>query len=165
MDPLSMIFATYIDLVSSTVYETMSDRLGTEIESVVVKHEGMDVPYSYQMWKIRPDGVCTTYHLDIQKLAKCTIAAKSLFQNTCLHLQNNPRSDWKYRKLKNMYCHAANTYQPVLASIRVSENRTPLQLARSECNIAVAKLMSDKSDENRKTQEQACEKYRQLKDK
>jgi len=165
MDPLSMVFATYIDLVSSTVYETMTDRLGTEIKSVVVKHEEMDIPYSYQMWKIRPNGVCTSYQLDIQKLSKCTIAAKSLFKNTCLHMQNNPKSDWRYRKLKNMYCHAANTYQPILASIQVPEKRTPLQLARSECNIAVAKLMSDKSEENRKAQEQACKKYRQLQEK
>lgn len=162
MDPISLAFATYIDLVSSRVYETMTDLVGTEIQSVVVKHDGMDVSYFYQMWKIRSDYVCTIHRHDIQKFSRCSITAKSLFQKTCIHLQNNPQSDWKYRKLKNMYCHAANTYQPVLASIQKSEARTPLQQARTECDTAIAKLMNHKSDENRKSQELACEKYRQF---
>jgi hypothetical protein len=162
MDPISAVFATYIDLVSSTVHKTMTDQMGLEVQAVIVNHNGMDVPYSYQMWKIRSQDVCSTYRLRMQKFSQCTIAAKSLFQQTCRHLQSNPQSDWKHIKLKNMYCHSANVYQPTLASIQMSEKRTPLQTARQECNIAVAKLMSSKTPENRKAQEVACEKYRKL---
>lgn len=162
MDIISAAFATYLDAVSSLVTERMTDVLGTEVQAITVKHNGIDVPYSYQIWKIRPRTVCGTYRQDFSFYAKCTVAAQSLFQETCRYLQANPRSHWKYRKLKNMYCDAAATYQPSIANIEWSEETSPIEQARSECNLAVAELMSKQTAEHRKKKEEACEKYRVL---
>lgn len=162
MDPISAAFATYLEAVSSRVTERMTDVLGTEVQAIVVQHNGINVPYSYQIWKIRPQSVCGTYRQDFPFFSKCTVAAQSLFRETCGHLQANPQSHWKHQKLKNMYCDAAVTYQPSVANVEWSEESTPIEQARSECNLAVAELMSDRSSEYRKKKDEACGRYHAL---
>lgn len=163
MDPISAAFATYIDMVSSHATETMTDMLGTEVQAVVVKHHGIDIPYSYQLWKIQAQTVCGTYRQDFPLFSNCTVAAQSLFQETCAYLQANPRAHWKYRKLKNMYCDAAATFQPTVANVEWSSEHSPIEEARAECNLAIAEFMNNGSAGSREKKEQACGKYWALK--
>ena len=162
MDPISAVFATYLDAVSNVTMERMTEVMGTEVQAVVVKPDGVDVPYSYQIWKIRPQTVCGTYRQDVALYSKCTVAAQSLFNDTCAYLQANPQSHWKYRKTKNMYCDAAATYQPTVANVEWSNDVSPVEEARAECNLAVAELMGNRTAKNRKKKEEACEKYHAL---
>jgi|SRR5699024_1681887 len=165
MDPISAVFATYIDLVSSQATTAVSDLLGTEVQAVVVQHRKMSIPYSYQAWKIQDQTVCATYRQNFPLFSRCTINAQDLFQETCTHLQANQQTHWKQQKMKNMYCTAATTFQPVVASIEWSSEASPVAEARTQCNLAVAELMGDRSTDNLKKQELACGKYHELRGK
>lgn len=163
MDPISVIFASHLELVSFNVTHKMTDLLGTEIQSVVVEHQNIQVPYSYQLWRIVPKSVCNTYNLNIEEFSRCTLAAKSLFNETCLYLQKGEKEHWKYTKMKNMYCNASMTFKPTIANIRRASVKTPLQLARTECNIATAELMGNHNSKTQKKKESSCAKYQNLK--
>lgn len=162
MDPLSLIFASYLDMVSNTVHSHVTDVMGTEISVLAVDHGGITVPYSYQLWQIRAKTVCSTYSENVLKYSRCTIAARSLFSDICQHLQENPSSRWKQKKLKNMYCNAAMTYQPTVATVQWSGDVSVLEVARAECNTAIAGLMGSSDLVLRKKKEKACGEYRKL---
>ena len=95
MDPISVIFASYLDIVSTSVHEHTTDLLGTEIQAVMVEHQGIKVPYSYHMWRINNQSVCETYQNNFDTYSKCTVAAKSLFADVCDHLQKKPNKHWR----------------------------------------------------------------------
>lgn len=162
MDPISAAFTSYLELVSSGATSRMTDVLGTEVQAVVVEHHNVNIPYAYQMWKLRPDSACASSRQNVVLYSKCTVAAQSLFKETCAHLQANPEHHWKHRKLKNMYCGAAATYQPTMASVQWSNEPSPLQQARTDCNLAISKLMTFRSAETEKKKEKACGIYRSL---
>lgn len=164
MDPLSALFASYLELMSNTVHTHMTDRMGTELQAVVVKHRGIPVPYSYQLWRIRPQSVCGRYRDDIGIYSKCTVAARSLFEQTCGHLQTNKTTHWKQQKLKNMYCAAAVGYQPTLATLERPKEKTPLEAARSACNTAIAEQMGNPDPAVRKQRENACGEYQAIRE-
>ena len=163
MDPIAAIFASYLELVSFGATNKANDLIGTETQSIVVEHQKIKIPYSYQLWRIRPKSVCNSYNLHISEFSKCTLAAQSLFIQTCRHLQKGKKEQWRYKKMKNMYCNASITFKPTIANIREPEVKTPLQLARSECNIAVAELLGNHNSRTQKKKEKACNKYKHLK--
>jgi hypothetical protein len=163
MDPLSAAFASYLDLVSTQITRHMTDTLGTEIQAVVVKHKGIRIPYSYQIWQIRPKSVCSSYRHNTLQFSKCTLAAQSLFQDTCAYLQAHPQEHWKYHKLTNMYCLAAESYQPTIANMQWTPEQSLMEQAQTECNLAVTALMNDPSAENEKKKAAACLKHQSLK--
>lgn len=159
MDPLSAAFASYLDLVSTRITSHMTDTLGTEIQSVVVQHQGIRIPYSYQVWQIRPKSVCSAYRQHAIQFSKCTLAAQSLFKDTCAYLQAHPQEHWKHHKLTNMYCLAAESYQPTIANMQWTPEPSPKEQAQTECNLAVTALMNDPSAENEKKKAAACLKH------
>lgn len=163
MDPLCAAFASYLELVSSRVTERMTDVLGTEMQAVVVEHQGVRVPYAYQVWRIRPQSVCSPYRRQIAQFSACTLAAHALFQDICAYLQAHTQEHWQHHKLKNMYCEAAITYQPTLADVQWSREPSPREQARSACHLAVAALMNEPSPENRRKKDEACQSYEALK--
>jgi hypothetical protein len=164
MDPISAMFASYLDAISSNVAQHTSDVLGTEIQAQVVEHQGVQVPYTYQLWKIQPKSVCESYRGNIDNYSHCTSAAKSLFADTCEYLQQHPGDGWKHRKLKNMYCMAAVSYQPTVATIGwSSEEASPLEEARAACNLAIAELVGNTDPAARRRKQAACDTYDSLK--
>lgn len=163
MDPISAIFASYLDIVSNSVSEHTADILGTEIQSVIVEHEDVKVPYTYQMWRIKEPSVCASYKDDFNIYSNCTLTAKSLFSNVCESLQKNPRKHWKHRKIKNMYCNAAISYKPTMATVNWTQNDTTFDDARSECNTAKAEFLGRSDSVARKKISKACKKYEALK--
>ncbi|MCK9503699.1 MAG: hypothetical protein M0Q95_05900 [Porticoccaceae bacterium] len=162
MDPISFILSTYINTVSSTMTNNVSEIYGTEMQSVATEYHGHQVTYSYQMWKIKPESVCRNQKSDINQYSKCTIEAKSLFDELCDYLQTNPGSGWRFQKNKNMYCTAAISYQPVIASIQKADQPTPIEIARKECNTVIAENMGDGSPAAQKRIEKACESYNSM---
>lgn len=163
MDPISAIFASYLDVVSTLVSQRYLDVTGTEVKSVVVQHNGTQVPYAYQRWKIQPKSVCQSYTDNIETFSSCTLAAKSLFTNACDHLQKNPANDWRHRSLQNMYCTAAVSYQPTVANIGWSSDAPPLDEARTECNLAIAALVGNSDSAARQRKKEACDRYDAMK--
>ena len=61
MDVFELVFASYLEAVSNTVYKNFSDVYGTEIQAQVVEYDGMNISYSYQLWRIQNNSVCGLY--------------------------------------------------------------------------------------------------------
>jgi hypothetical protein len=163
MDPITAIFTSYLDIVSTSLTDRTSDILGTEMQARIVEHDSIRVPYTYQMWQIRKPSVCESYRDNFSDYSKCTIAAKSLFNDICTYLQDHPGKNWKYRKHKNMYCHAAISYKPTMAAIDWTGQDTELEDARSECNVAKAGHTGNPDPQAQRQIKQACRKYNSLK--
>ena len=53
MDVFELVFASYLEAVSNTVYKNFSDIYGTEIQAQVVDYDDMKISYSYQLWRIQ----------------------------------------------------------------------------------------------------------------
>lgn len=70
MDPVSAIFASYLELVSQKTTERMSDVLGLEVQTVSVTHQNIRVPYAYQMWKVQHKSICRGYKYHIANVLR-----------------------------------------------------------------------------------------------
>ncbi|MES9912320.1 MAG: hypothetical protein ABW126_08010 [Candidatus Sedimenticola sp. 4PFRAG1] len=162
MDPVSVIFASYLDLVTNIAHKSYADVIGTEVTALSVEHKGITVPYSYNLWRIRDKTVCASYKYETAQHSKCTMAASSLFSDICQHLQSQSLDHWKKKKLKNMYCNAAATYQPTVANIQWSSDSSGLQVARANCNSAIAELLGTDDPALRKKKEKVCSEYKKL---
>jgi hypothetical protein len=163
MDPIGAIFASIVDVISNPISQRFADVTGTQVQSHVVEHQGIPVPYSYQLWKIQPKSVCHSYGNNVEDFSRCTVAAKSMFTEACQHLQKEPAADWRHTKLQNMYCTAAVSYQPTVAAIGWSADTSPLDEARAACNLAIAELVGNPDPAARQRKKAACDKYDALK--
>ena len=68
-----------------SVTQRTLDVIGTEIQSRVVENGGIKVPYAYLLRNIQPKPVCARYSSNVDNHSRCTVAAKSLFTDTCEH--------------------------------------------------------------------------------
>ena len=165
MDPVSYLFSAYLNSVQTSTYNHLTESMGTEIKAVVIKHEGTKIPFQHQLWKIRESSVCKSMGNNISRYSQCTMSAAKLFNDLCSSLSSSPKSDWRYTKTKNMYCNAAVTYKPTVASISSASNKTEIQEAKSTCNSATIVAMTNKDYKLIKERDLACKKYRDLKKK
>lgn len=163
MDAIATAFASYLTLVSTAVSEQLVDVHGLDLKAVVVTHEGVKVPYAYQLWRIKPQSVCESYRENIGEYSRCTVAAKSLFNAVCQRMQLQRDSGLNSRKLKNMYCAASVSYRPTIASISAAAEQTPLEKAREACNLAIAEAYGASDPVVRKKKDKACDEYKALK--
>jgi hypothetical protein len=155
MDPISAVLAAVIEQGAGTVAAGMRSALGTDVTSVVVEYQGYQVPFSYQMWQLKPKSVCDTYRSDVAAFSGCTVAAKSLFGALCKELQEKPSATLSYGSLKNLYCTAAVSFQPTHATVQWSA-QSQTDDARQECRLAQAALLAENTPETRKRREVAC---------
>ena len=77
MDPVSLLFTAYLDSIQNTVHARFTDRHGTEIKAVMIDCQRVEVPYQYQLWRVRDKSVCQPYKSQITQFSKCTLAAKA----------------------------------------------------------------------------------------
>ncbi len=159
MDPVSMLFATFLTSMTSSIHHHVADIMGTELQAKIVEYQQQKIDYQYQLWKIKPESVCSHKKADlVNQYSACTIAAKRMFNETCSYLNQNPQSHWKYTKLKNMYCTSAVTYTPITATIsRPSENEAMVLEANQACSILTLKARQFPGPAIEKQRNQACE--------
>lgn len=162
MDFISIILASYLDIVSDNAYQQIVDQTGSELQTRIVNHQEQDIAFSYQLWKIKQDSVCEDKKQQMLDYSKCTKAAKSLFYTVCQHLQTNPKEHWQYQKLKNMYCSAALSYQPTTASISWSNEEDDLKNAKRKCSTATVASMRSSDRELIRAREEACTQYKKM---
>ncbi|VEL95139.1 hypothetical protein ALT761_00089 [Alteromonas sp. 76-1] len=157
MDIFELVFASYLEAVSNSVYNELSDIRGIEVQAQVVTYNDLEISYSYQLWKIQTNSICGIYDRDLNAKSKCSVSAKSMFGEMCSYLQKNPKPGWQYSKLKNMYCSAATNYKPIIASVTL-EGKTNSEKKREECSIATLRVMQSASAANLAAKEKACKK-------
>jgi hypothetical protein len=144
MDPVSLLFTAYLDSIQNTVHARFTDLHGTEIKAVMIDYQGVEVPYQYQLWRVRNKSVCQSYKSQITQFSKCILAAKSLFKDLCAQLSDKPSSHWRHSKLKNMYCNAAVSFEATVARIGMAGERSKEEAARAECNLAIVRAMGSR---------------------
>jgi hypothetical protein len=165
MDPLSAAFAAYLNTISGIVTQTMQSQNNHDIQVHSVEHDGYEITYAHRMWIVQERMVCADYRQDLTRYSGCTKAAQDWFRVACRHLQENPKQDWSYPKLKAMYCSAAATFQPTIASIEWTEadDNDVLVTARQACSLARVELFGDNRVETRRRKDEACRRYTALK--
>ena len=144
MDPVSLLFTAYLDSIQNTVHARFTDLHGTEIKAMMIEYQGVEVPYQYQLWRVRDKSVCQPYKSQITQFSNCTLAAKALFRDLCAQLSGKPSNHWRHSKLKNMYCNAAVSFEATVARIAVAGERSEEKAARAECNLAIAAALGSR---------------------
>ncbi len=144
MDPVSLLFTAYLDSIQNTVHARFTDLHGTEIKAMMIEYQGVEVPYQYQLWRVRDKSVCQPYKSQITQFSNCTLAAKALFRDICAQLSDKPSNHWRHSKLKNMYCNAAVSFEGTVARIGVAVARSEEEAARAECNLAIAAALGSR---------------------
>lgn len=157
------LYATIFSSIFQSMFDEVGEINGAELQAEIVEHNGQNIGYQYQFWKINEKSVCASQRNNLQNYSNCTIAAKSLFTETCTYIQNNPRSNWQYKRLKAMYCNAAVNYQPTIANVSaVNIDQTEINEARQRCNILTVDALGNNDAELNKERDEACQYYKSL---
>lgn len=162
MDPVSYLFAAYLNSVQNEVYTSLAENKGLEVTAVVVEYEGTSIPFQHQLWTIRPNSVCAHNSGNLAEHSACTIKAGQMFNDVCQSLTAKPSREVKYAKVRNMYCNAAVSFKPVVAKISASANKSDLNLAKSACNAATIAAMGSGDPKSVRERDVVCGKYHDL---
>ena len=147
IDPISTFLAAYLSAVSTDVQQQVSDIYGTEIKTEFIEYENINISFQYQMWKIKNNTVCSSYNQEMAGYSKCTVKAKAFFTDICKGLTKRNDTNWKVKKLKNMYCNASVNYLPVIANISSPKGLNVAREKEKKCNLLILKTMNNKNKE------------------
>ncbi|MFV7784360.1 hypothetical protein ACNPKB_10525 [Shewanella marisflavi] len=156
MDPLSQLFAAYLQAASNNIADHYMDSMNTTVTTQSLVYHGTTIRFQHQLWKIRPNSVCTDFEQQATQYSKCTQQAKAMFTELCTQLSNMNNLNQKGRSLSNMYCHASLSYKPMIAYISEPERKTEQELKQKECNQLILKAMQDDDPEIVKQRDTTC---------
>ncbi|WP_394229098.1 hypothetical protein [Shewanella colwelliana] len=156
MDPLSQLFAAYLQAASNNITDHYMDSMNTTVTTQNLVYHGTTIRFQHQLWKIRSKSVCTDFEQQATQYSKCTQQAKAMFTELCTLLSNMDNLNQKGRKLSNMYCSASLSYKPMIAHISKPKPKTEQELKQKECNLMILKAMQDSSPEVLKQKEVTC---------
>lgn len=139
MDPIAYILSTLITTSTMPIQNHINDTIGIEVTPMTVMYDGQQVDYQYQVWRIRPESVCAKKQRYLKQYSSCTLAAKKIFQELCVGLNNKGSAkDIKIRKLNRMYCNSAASYRPTIAQISsVKKAVSKGNSLRAKCNALI----------------------------
>lgn len=155
MDPISALFAGFLQSGGETISQAAINGMNAEPETVVVDYQGQRISFTHQLWRIRPESVCADQRARLADYAPCTQAAKALFEQACDTLRDKAGHQPSARNLRRMYCKAAAGFTPTQARIQWSDN-TPAAIQAVDCRRAKALQVLEDSTENRARVEAAC---------
>lgn len=152
-----------LDSYTQSVSNNLAEIYGTELQAQVVRYQGYDVGYQYQLWKIREQSVCAGYKSRLEEYSACSHAASRMFNEICQELQKKPHAHWKYRKTKNMYCTVAVGFKPTTAFVRKSKPLSKLEKAKQECSQWTVAALGASEPDVLSARKKACGDYKKLK--
>ena len=117
MNPVALLFAVYLDSITSNVHAQVTDALGGDITAVVTSCKGMEVPFQYQIRRVKDKILCLPYQSELTLYLKCMVAAKALFLELCAQLSKTPNKHWWHAKTKNLYCNATASYRSTVVQV------------------------------------------------
>ncbi|WOT06220.1 hypothetical protein [Shewanella youngdeokensis] len=156
MDPLSQLFAAYLQAASNNIADQYMDSMNTTVTTQSLIYNDTQIRFQHQLWKIRPKSVCSNLEQQATQYSKCTQQAKAMFTELCTQLSSMDNLNQKGRKLSNMYCNASLNYKPMIAYISEPKPKSEKELKQKECNLMILKAMQDSSEEVLKQKEKAC---------
>ncbi|MFP9132764.1 hypothetical protein ACLKZ7_07210 [Shewanella algae] len=156
MDPLSQLFAAYLQAASNNITDHYMDSMNTTVTTQNLVYHGTTIRFQHQLWKIRPKSVCSDLEQQATQFSQCSQLAKTMFTELCTQLSSMDNLNHKGRKLSNMYCNASLSYKPMIAYISEPEQKTEQELKQKECNLMILKAMQDSTLEVAKQKDRAC---------
>lgn len=156
MDPLSQLFAAYLQAASNNIADHYLDSMNTTVTTKNLVYNGTTIRFQHQLWKIRTKSVCADFEQHSSKFSKCTQQAKAMFSELCSQLSSMDNLNLKGSKLSNMYCNTSLSYKPMIAYISEPEKKTEQELKQKECNLMILEAMQDSSSKVLKQKEDAC---------
>ena len=156
MDPLSQLFAAYLQAASNNIADHYMDSMNTTVTTQSLVYHGTTIRFQHQLWKIRPNSVCTDFEQQATQYSKCTQQAEAMFTELCTQLSSMENLNQRGRSLSNMYCNASLNYKPMVAYISEPEQKTEQELKQKECNLMILMAMQDSNEVTRKQKEEAC---------
>ena len=165
MDPISILFSSFLTDISGNLSNHITNVVGSEIQAKVVEYQEHKIDYQYQLWAIKSPSVCASVKANnFSDYSSCTIAAKELFTDTCTYLQSNYQQNWKYTKLKNMYCVAAANFKPTIAQIsQPSKAESELWDVKQKCSLLTLNARSSGRYAVAKERDIACAESNKIK--
>jgi len=161
MDPISQLFAAYLQAASNNIADQYLDSINTTVTTKSLVYNNTTISFQHQLWKIRPNSVCADFEQQATQFSQCTQHAKAMFTELCSQLSSMDNLNQKGRNLSNMYCNASLSYKPIIAYISEPEQKTEQELKQKECNLMILKAMQDSSEEIIKQRDAACSKVDQ----
>ncbi|SHK28386.1 hypothetical protein SAMN05216369_1346 [Marinobacter antarcticus] len=159
MDPVSLVFSAYLNTVQSTVSNHFNETRNLQITPVVMEYEGTPISYQHQLWRVRPESVCSNHQQSISQFSRCTVKASRLFKALCSELRQVGSDDLQRIQAQNMYCNAAVSFKPTVADLGSAQSLSGLEEARQACNAATVAAMGNSDLVLAREREQACATY------
>lgn len=156
MDPLSQLFAAYLQTVSNGITDAYVDAANTIVTAQTLTYRGTDIRFQHFLWQVKQESVCADLKQQATSYSKCTQQAKAMFTDLCNQLSSMNNLNQKGRSLSRMYCNASLSYKPMIATISTPAQKSEQQLKDKECNQLILKAMQDDSPEVAKRRDKAC---------
>ncbi|MGI3001797.1 hypothetical protein ACRTDJ_01655 [Shewanella algae] len=156
MDPLSQLFAAYLEMVSNNITNAYIDAANTNVTAQTLTYKGTDIRFQHFLWQVKQESVCADLKQQATAYSKCTLQAKAMFTDLCNQLSSMKNLNSKGRSLSRMYCNASLNYKPMIATISTPTRKTEQQLKDKECNQLILKAMQDSSPELAKRRDKIC---------
>ena len=86
-----------------------------------------------------------------------------LFNKLCADIPTIENADLKYTKTKNMYCNAAVSYKPTIATISADSPASELLQAKQKCNAATIAAMGSSDPAAIGYRDRICQNYNEMK--
>ncbi|QSX36105.1 hypothetical protein [Shewanella sedimentimangrovi] len=156
MDPLSQLFAAYVEMVSNNITNAYADAANMTVTAQTITYQGTDIRFQHFLWQIKQESVCADLQQQATPYSKCTQQAKAMFTDLCNQLSAMKNLSQKGRSLSRMYCNASLNYKPMIATISKPRQKTEQELKDKECNVLILKAMQDSSPELAKRRDKVC---------
>ncbi|WP_257275281.1 MULTISPECIES: hypothetical protein [unclassified Endozoicomonas] len=170
MDIISTSLATIITAMSGSITDSYIENANAEITSRVIQHQGQDIYFEHQVWRIRNSSVCQNKHQKITEFSQCTLAAKAAFIEICQAHQHKNYKAHKAKSMVRMFCQAASNFKPTIAMIQPSSpassktkiDNTELIEAKQNCSALILESQMSNDPFMEAKRADACKKYKQL---
>lgn len=141
MDPVSILFAAYLD---SILHPANGDASATAPAGIVTEHihyRDTRVDFQHESGQVRHASVCASVRHDLRVLPHCAETARHLFRELCVALAESGRNEPHVTWMRDMYCDAAFSFEPPRATITPTAPPSGMERLRMRCNILTASAL------------------------
>ena len=82
MESISIAFSVFLSTISGGMQSHVSDVMGSDLQTQVVKYQDYNVDYQYQFWKVKHDSVCAiTKHELVSEYSESELSPQIIANN------------------------------------------------------------------------------------
>lgn len=117
MDPLSQLFAAYLEMVSNNITSAYVDASSRTTTAQTLNYKGTEIRFQHFLWQVKQESVCADLKQKAMTYSNCTQQAKAMFSDLCNQLSAMNNLNNKGRSLSRMYYNASLSYKPLVATL------------------------------------------------